>query len=742
MKKIVLIIFLYIFHLSSGLKAQTDKEFWFAAPQVSARHGNSPVYLRFASFENTTNIEISIPANKGFVPIKFSLNAFSSKSINLSSYLGALECTPDQSVLNKGLHITSTEIITAYYEIMGSSNGNVVNSDIFTLKGNYGLGTHFITPFQTYWDNASVVNAWSSIDLVATEDNTKVTVTLTQDAFGHKAGIPFTITLQKGQCYSIKAASQLGSMHMAGSEIISDKPIAVTLKDDSILEGSSYDLAGDQIVSVDKTGKEYVIVKGSGGYSTDRAYISATEDNTNISYGSDSLLATLNKGETLEFQLIDSAAYIKSDKPVYIFHITGFNQELAGALLPSLKCSGSKRIVFTRTNDERFVLNLVTRKGNENSFKINGNTWVNGSDFKAVNGTDSTWLYYSGDVDISVLPPDLPAYIENSKGDFHLATLNGTETGTGFRYGYFSDYGFLELGADKEVCPGTKISLDGGYGNSQYNWTFNNNPFSDKQRIVIADSGTYKVEVTKGADCKMKDSVDVKFFPEISSSILPEDTSYCLNTKISLSTLNTFSSYHWQDESTINTFNVPSPGKYWIEVTNEFGCKKVDSINVSGLTIPEVKIFPPINELNFCKQDTITLSASYNFATYLWNTGDTVSTIITLHNEEDKYWLHVTGDNGCHNTDTLIVDCSPFIKEPPNLITPNGDKDNEYFYIGDLKKGKWDLEIYNRWGSRVYYKQGYFNEFNGENLEDGVYYYFLRQVENKRMLKGWLEIIR
>ncbi|WP_051312760.1 gliding motility-associated C-terminal domain-containing protein [Sporocytophaga myxococcoides] len=741
MKKIIFILFLYLFHLSSGLKAQTDKEFWFAAPQVSYKHGNKPVYLRFASFENPTKIEISIPANNAFKPIVLSLNAFSSKSIDLSAYLGLLECTPDQSILNKGLHILSTEIITAYYEIMGSNNGNVVNSDIFTLKGNYGLGTHFITPFQTYWDNESTVDGWSSIDIVSTEDSTKISVTLTKDAFGHEANTPFTITLNKGQCYSIKAASRLGSMHMAGSEIISDRPIAVTLKDDSIEEGVSYDLAGDQIVSVDKTGKEYVIVKGSGDYSTDRAYITATEDNTNI-YGSDSLLATLNKRETLEFQLTDSAAYIKSDKPVYVFHITAFEQELAGALLPSLKCSGSKRIVFTRTNDERFVLNLVTRKGNEDSFKLNGKNWIKGSDFKPVTGTDSTWLYYSGDVDINTVPPDLPAYIENLKGDFHLATLNGTETGTGFRYGYFSDYGFLELGADKIMCPGTLISLDGGYGNSQFNWTFNNNPLSDKQRIVIADSGTYKVEVTKGLDCKMKDSIDIKFFPEITSLILPEDTSYCLNSKITVSTLNTFSSYTWQDNSTGDTLSVPSPGIYWVEVTNEFGCKKIDSINVSGLTIPEVKIFPPIDELNFCKQDSITLSASNAFANYFWNTGDTLSTIITTHNEEDKYWLHVTGYNGCRNADTLILDCSPYIQNPPNLITPNGDDKNEYFKIGDLKKGKWDLEIYNRWGSRVYYKKGYFNEFNGDNLEDGIYYYFLRQVENKRMLKGWLEIIR
>jgi len=741
-KRVFLILFLYLVNLSLELKAQTDKEFWFAAPQVSSRHGNKPVYLRFASFENPASVEISVPANKGFLPIKFNLNAFSSKSIDLSTYLGFLECTPDQSVLNKGLHITSTEMITAYYEVMGSDRDNVVNSDIFTLKGNHSLGTHFLTPFQTHWNNQASVDAWSSIDIVATENNTKITITLTQDAFGHKAGIPFTITLHRGQCYSIKAASRAGALHMAGSEIISDKPIAVTVKDDSIAEGGSYDLAGDQIVPIDQTGTDYILVKGSGEYSTDRVYITATDNNTTVVYGADSVLATISKGTTLEVQLIDSAAYIHSDKPVYVFHITGFYQELAGTLLPSLKCTGSKRIVFTRTNDETLIVNLVTRKGNENYFKLNNQSWLSEADFKPVKGTDGNWLYYSGEVDIDLIPSEIPTYLENTKGDFHLATLNGTEVGSGFRYGYFSDYGFLDLGPDKEICPGTSISLDGGYGNSQYNWTFNDVPFSDKQRIVAYDSGTYKVEVYKGADCKMTDSLKLGFFPEITALVLPNDTAYCLNTSITIAPLNTFSSYLWQDGSTKDSLEIPAPGDYWIQVTNEYGCIKTDSIVISGLEIPEVKIFPPIDELAFCEDTIFTLSAPNTFATYLWNTGDTQSFITTAHNEDDVYWLYVTGYNGCYNTDTLKIDCSPYIENPPNLITPNGDEHNEYFKIPKIKKGKWDLEIYNRWGSRVYYKKGYYNEFKGENLEDGIYYYLLRHVEDKKVFKGWLEIIR
>jgi hypothetical protein len=36
------------------------------------------------------------------------------------------------------------------------------------------------------------------------------------------------------------------------------------------------------------------------------------------------------------------------------------------------------------------------------------------------------------------------------------------------------------------------------------------------------------------------------------------------------------------------------------------------------------------------------------------------------------------------------------------------------------------LAIYNRWGVKIYASSGYSNDFRGDGLADGVYYYVLK----------------
>ncbi|WP_407265382.1 gliding motility-associated C-terminal domain-containing protein [Tenacibaculum maritimum] len=90
-----------------------------------------------------------------------------------------------------------------------------------------------------------------------------------------------------------------------------------------------------------------------------------------------------------------------------------------------------------------------------------------------------------------------------------------------------------------------------------------------------------------------------------------------------------------------------------------------------------------------------------------------------------------------------------------NEFTPNGDGDNDTFYIEFIERyPNNNLEIYNRWGNLVYSKKGYDNTFKGvsngrlnidENskLPVGTYFYVLDLGESgKEPLKGWLYINR
>jgi gliding motility-associated-like protein len=80
----------------------------------------------------------------------------------------------------------------------------------------------------------------------------------------------------------------------------------------------------------------------------------------------------------------------------------------------------------------------------------------------------------------------------------------------------------------------------------------------------------------------------------------------------------------------------------------------------------------------------------------------------------------------------------------PNVITPNNDARNETFYIRGLDKLEENKEliIYNRLGKAVYSNSNYRNNWTGEGLTAGVYYYSLRIPSMGKRYNGWVQLIR
>ena len=79
-------------------------------------------------------------------------------------------------------------------------------------------------------------------------------------------------------------------------------------------------------------------------------------------------------------------------------------------------------------------------------------------------------------------------------------------------------------------------------------------------------------------------------------------------------------------------------------------------------------------------------------------------------------------------------------------ITPNGDGVNDVWIIDNIEKYPENtVQIFNRWGNRVYYKEGYDNTFDGtwENtrLPDGTYFYVFDDGKDKQY-SGYVQIAR
>ncbi len=86
--------------------------------------------------------------------------------------------------------------------------------------------------------------------------------------------------------------------------------------------------------------------------------------------------------------------------------------------------------------------------------------------------------------------------------------------------------------------------------------------------------------------------------------------------------------------------------------------------------------------------------------------------------------------------------------EVPNVITPNGDGQNDFFYTRYADNyNDVNLTIFNRWGRIVYQTDTYDNTWDGEktngnDLNGGVYYYIMIWDEGTKDEKGTITVFR
>jgi gliding motility-associated-like protein len=493
-------IILFLPHLVS---AQTDNQFWFVAPNINGegRSFNIPIVLRLTAGASPATVTISIPANPSFTPIVSNISTDSTLTVDLSPWVGLLQNAPANTTLNCGLLINSTTDITAYYEVVSSYCN--CDPEVFSLKGKNALGTEFFISSQYTYDESSAYAATNSFDIVATQNNTHVTITPTQNIIGHNANAPFTIVLNAGQTYSAVATSSTAGGHLQGSYISSDNPIAVTLKDDLVQVSTCADLIGDQTVPTSVIGTEYIVTKGLL-QPTDEIYVLATMDGTNVYVdGNGTPAAVLSKGQSVTFNLSNPSTYIRANQNIYVYQLTGSGCEVGSAIIPKLNCTGSQSVSIVRSDGDIFSVLLTTKNGDQGNFTVNGNAaTVSSSNFAAVPGTGGA--YVTSLIDLSgAFPVGSVLNFTNSAGKFSLGFLAGL-TNEGTSYGFFSDFKSSNVESNSvQVCQSGSAQLL-AYGGATYMWSPAaglSNPNIANPLASPAATTDYKVIITTADGC-------------------------------------------------------------------------------------------------------------------------------------------------------------------------------------------------------------------------------------------------
>ncbi|MGB0897088.1 MAG: gliding motility-associated C-terminal domain-containing protein [Flavobacteriaceae bacterium] len=198
-----------------------------------------------------------------------------------------------------------------------------------------------------------------------------------------------------------------------------------------------------------------------------------------------------------------------------------------------------------------------------------------------------------------------------------------------------------------------------------------------------------------------------------------------------------------QTNSTDGIFTNLSPGDYTLHVSNtSTGCIS-SSIQ---LTINEVPSIPSFNLTDGCDGVDYTISVVDPNSSYTYNWYDSSGTLIgtgisIVVTQADTYEVQAT-QSSCITSEYITI-TNAFCSIPKG-ISPNGDGLNDTWELSNLDVKQ--VKIYNRYGTEVYSKENYTNEWDGTSdkgneLPDATYYYVI-WFNNDKTTTGWVYINR
>lgn len=262
-------------------------------------------------------------------------------------------------------------------------------------------------------------------------------------------------------------------------------------------------------------------------------------------------------------------------------------------------------------------------------------------------------------------------------------------------------------------------------------------------KVLTTQSGMYYAKVGDGSGCYSIDSMYVQFEDAVSASFLPDVFTGCEPLDVTFNDMSqpNISKWSW-DFGDGNTSNTQHPthtfdaGSYTIQlnVESQAGCKGELIVPDFIKVHPKPKVWfepkPLVSTIDDPNIDFI--NQTTNASSWAWDFGDYSTSNIEnpshSYSDDGEYevWLVATSDKGC--IDSVMRTVKIIIDEIkiPNVITPNGDGINDYFYIENIERLESStLRIYNRWGTLIYEASPYQNDWNGNGAADGVYFYEL-----------------
>lgn len=520
MKRFLLSLVLTFLTINT-LFAQRDTEHWIApyysvlTPTDYNKYTNK-VYL---STDSTTPFEVQMfSANTLISTVTIAKGA--PKTLDVEESLITANGATDAFVVGtKGLYLKAEKPFYCSLRLAQDAHGEIITS-----KGKAGIGNQFfVAASPNQRDPGDSTLDGFTAGILATEDNTTVTVTWTTTGIKFVNGTPpaksHSFVLNKGQSFIFagRGDTKANQEGFIGAKVVSSKP--VTLTNGSCNGNFSTGGSGgsdpilDQSVPVNRLGNTFAMVKTISTDPTlnmEGGLIIATEDNTEIYLnGSTTPVATRNAGGWFRINENNYVAqpggthsnmFISTSKNAYLYQFVGVGA--SGATngynyIPPLNCFLPRKIdEIGKINEMPGISSAIKLKLNILT-EVGATVLVNGVAPTTADGPypltgNAQWVTYS----LESFPPNLT--ITSTKAV--TAGINGGYSSAGYG-GYFAGFSSIPVIAKKsgECVPGIILQVDDTY--DTYQWFLNDTAISGANSYTYSPTqpGYYTVKVTMGA---------------------------------------------------------------------------------------------------------------------------------------------------------------------------------------------------------------------------------------------------
>jgi gliding motility-associated-like protein len=305
--------------------------------------------------------------------------------------------------------------------------------------------------------------------------------------------------------------------------------------------------------------------------------------------------------------------------------------------------------------------------------------------------------------------------------------------------------GFTNL---PQACAGQKVTFTNTTVTDptltpQFAWTFGDGGTSTLQHPehIYTSNNTYTINLTAGYNgaCQASATHTIEITPAASVSIINSSNEYefCEGNTLTLEVAGTYSSYQWSNGATTPTIQVSMGGSYTVEVST--GSCLITSAPRNVVMHAKPSLIASASPTLIQEGESSQLEA-FGTTTYLWLPSETldnasISNPIATPLTTTLYTVSGENDEGCSATATVEVRVkgesitSKLIL--PNIITPNGDNQNDLWEIdGILLYPQCEVIIFDDKGVKVFSAKPYLNDWNGQSkgkeLVSGAYYYIIR----------------